>query len=184
MDQKIDVRHNERLLRAQGLVAEGVAKVAPKSGVICFQAGNDGVDAVEGLGEPRSVLKVGTGVFVLACAEAVDVRPGCFAADEGEFGRSYPHYVAILSVQLLQPLGNCTRACVEGVGNAGRHGEPGAGDVAEGAEVDVVYRGSKDVEGELEGSAHDGFRVIENPESLTEDSRIATEEASPTGLRR
>jgi hypothetical protein len=56
--------------------------------------------------------------------------------------------------------------------------------VAEGAEVDVVYRGSKDVEGELEGSAHDSFRVIENSESLTEDSRIAMEEASPTGLRR
>jgi hypothetical protein len=161
-----------------------VAEVTPQSGVVCFQAGNDRVDAVEGFGEPRSVLKIGAGVFVLACAEAVDVGPGCFAADEGELGRSHPHYVAILSVELLQPLDNCARACVESVGNAGRYSEPGARDVAEGTEIDVVYRGSKYVEDELGGLVHADSTVIENSESLTEDSSIAIEEASLIGLRR
>ena len=51
---------------------------------------------------------------------------------------------------------------MKGVGNAGTCGEPGAGDVAEGAEIDVVYRGAKDVEGELEWLAHDGFCVVES----------------------
>ena len=157
MDQQVDVRHNERLLRAQSLVAECVAEVAPDSGVVCLYASDDGVNTIEGFREPGSILKIGAGVFVLACAEAVDVGPGCFAADEGELGRSYPHYVTILTVELLHPLDNRARACVEGVGNAGRCSEPGAGDVAEGAEVDVVYRGAKDVEGDLVGLAHDGF---------------------------
>lgn len=35
--------------------------------------------------------------------------------------------------------------------------------MAEGAEVDVVYRGAKDVEGDLEGLAHDGFLFYWEP---------------------
>ena len=56
--------------------------------------------------------------------------------------------------------------------------------MAERAEVDIVYYGAKGVEGQLKGLAHDGFPIIENSESLTKDSSIATEEVSPTGLRR
>jgi hypothetical protein len=56
--------------------------------------------------------------------------------------------------------------------------------VAEGTEIDVVYRGSKYVEDELGGLVHADSTVIENSESLTEDSSIAIEEASPIGLRR
>ena len=96
-----------------------MAEVAPDSGVVCFQAGDNGVDAVEGFGEPCSVFKIGAGVFVLACAEAVDVGPGCFATNKGDLGRSYPDYVTILSVELSQPSVNRARARVEGVRDAG-----------------------------------------------------------------
>lgn len=120
--------------------------------MVGFVAGNDRPGTIDGRGKPCAVFEVRACVFVFARPEAVDVRPGSLAADEGEFSGCDTDDVAVLGVQLLEPLCDGARTSVEGVWDAGRDGEPGAGDVAKRTEEDVVYDCAECVNDELEAS--------------------------------
>lgn len=133
-DEQVDVRADQGLLFSQGLVREGRRQESAQSDMVCAVRGPDGRCLVGYLGHivpswiffQRAVVSI-----------AVDIPPGLLA-DERQLVWGKSHDIAVLLVEALEVPVQAASHCSYMAEEDGGEPELGAGEGAEGVEVDVV----------------------------------------------
>lgn len=135
LDQQIDIAHDDGLLVEQARGREAVGQDAAQGAVVLAAGADQAVFDVEAP-EAERVL------FVLqhASRDVAHDLPPCVRAQVRELVRGHPDDVAVLLVQLQDPLVGVAAQPVSQVGQPARGPELGAGVLSQGVEKEVVYR--------------------------------------------
>ena len=114
LNKQIHKPLHQPLLFFQCLVTKRVTQIPPHPGVISLPCSNEVPLPINRRCEPSAIFEICTRL-VFAGSETIDIWPGGFPADEGDFVRVYADGIAIGFVELFYPRDCCAAYCMQTV---------------------------------------------------------------------